>query len=62
MLGRYQDERIMIGDDIEIVVVRAGGMVKLGISAPRGVPIHRKEVYEAIQRARRDVAPDGDSG
>ena len=52
----------MIGDDIEIVVVRAGGMVKLGISAPRGVPIHRKEVYEAIQRARRDVAPDGDSG
>lgn len=62
ILSRRKDERIMIGDEIEIVVVQSGHMVKLGIMAPRSMAVHRKEVYEAIQRERRDVAPDGDSG
>jgi len=41
----------MIGDDIEVVVVDIKyDQVKLGISAPRHIPVHRREVYEDIQR------------
>lgn len=41
----------MIGDDVEITVVDIrGDRVRLGISAPHDVPVHRKEVYEAIRR------------
>ena len=51
VLSRQRDETIMIGDDIEITVVDIrGNKVRLGISAPRQVQVHRKEVYEAIQR------------
>lgn len=51
VLSRQRDETIMIGDEIEITVVDIrGDKVRLGISAPRQVQVHRKEVYEAIQR------------
>ncbi len=51
VLSRQRDETIMIGDDIEITVVDIrGDKVRLGISAPRQIQVHRKEVYEAIQR------------
>ena len=41
----------MIGDDIEIIIVRlTEGSVRLGFKAPANMPIHRKEIYEAIQR------------
>lgn len=51
VLSRQKNEAIMIGDDIEIIVVdMRGDRVRLGISAPRQVPVHRKEVYEAIKR------------
>ena len=41
---------IMIGDDVEIMITNVSGeVVKLGISAPRRVSVHRKEVYEAIK-------------
>ena len=51
VLTRKVDERVMIGDDIEIMVVGLDGdQVKLGIDAPRDIPIHRREVYEEIQR------------
>ncbi len=41
----------MIGDDVEIIVVAIDGdEVRLGIAAPRTVPVHRKEIYRAIQR------------
>ena len=51
VLSRQRDESIMIGDDIEITVVDVRGeKVRLGISAPAHVPVHRKEVYEAIKR------------
>jgi carbon storage regulator len=47
----------MIGDDIEITVVDIrGDNVRLGITAPATVPVHRKEVYEAIQRENREAA------
>jgi len=50
VLTRKSDQSIVIGDDIEIVVVEIrGDSVKLGINAPRRIAVHRKEVYEAIQ-------------
>ena len=57
VLSRQRDETIMIGDDIEITVVDIrGDKVRLGISAPSTVPVHRKEVYEAIKRENREAS------
>ena len=50
ILSRKKNESIMIGDDIEIMVTEVSGdVVKIGISAPRRVSVHRKEVYEEIK-------------
>ena len=57
VLSRQRDETIMIGDDIEITVVDIrGDKVRLGITAPATIPVHRKEVYDAIQRENREAA------
>jgi carbon storage regulator len=57
VLSRQRDETIMIGDDVEITVVDIrGDKVRLGINAPRHVQVHRKEVYEAIQRENAEAA------
>ena len=51
VLSRERDETIMIGDDIEITVVDIRGeKVRLGTNAPPHIPVHRKEIYEAIKR------------
>ncbi len=51
VLSRHRDESIIIGDDIVITVVDIrGDKVRLGIDAPQDIPVHRREVYEAIQR------------
>ena len=51
VLSRQKNEAIMIGDNIEIVVVDIrGDRVRLGISAPQHITVHRKEIYEAIKR------------
>jgi carbon storage regulator len=51
VLSRHRDEEIVIGDDIVITIVDIrGDKVRLGIDAPKGVPVHRREVYEAIKR------------
>jgi len=51
VLSRQRDESIMIGDNIVITVVDIrGDKVRLGINAPVEVPVHRQEVYDAIQR------------
>jgi carbon storage regulator len=51
ILTRKRNERIMIGDSIEVIVVDIRGeQVQLGINAPKQVPVHRREVYEAIVR------------
>jgi len=53
VLSRKRDERIMIGDQISLMVVDIrGDKVRLGIEAPAEVAVHRSEVYEAIQRER----------
>ncbi len=57
VLSRQRDETIMIGDDIEVTVVDIrGDKVRLGITAPKEVAVHRKEVYEAIKRENRAAA------
>jgi carbon storage regulator len=51
VLGRHRDEIVMIGDDIEVKVTDIrGDKVRLGITAPLNVPVHRKEIYEAIMK------------
>lgn len=51
VLSRKKDESIIIADVVEIMVIEIrGDKVRLGINAPREIPVHRKEVYEAIQR------------
>ena len=51
ILSRKLDERIMIGDQIEIAVVDIrGDQVKIGIAAPSHIKVYRKEVYQAIQQ------------
>lgn len=57
VLSRQRDETIMIGDNIQITVVDIrGDKVRLGIVAPIEIPVHRKEVYEAIQRENRNAS------
>ncbi len=52
VLSRKKNESIVINDDITIVVVEIrGDKVRLGVEAPKEVPVHRKEVYDAIKRA-----------
>ncbi|EMI40998.1 MULTISPECIES: carbon storage regulator CsrA [Pirellulaceae] len=52
VLSRKKNESIVINNDIRIVVVEIrGDKVRLGVEAPREVPVHRHEVYEAIQRS-----------
>ena len=51
VLSRHRDESIMIGDDVVITIVDIrGDKVRLGIDAPKDIPVHRREVYAAIQR------------
>jgi len=60
VLSRQRDETIMIGDDIEITIVDIRGeKVRLGINAPAHVPVHRKEVYEAIKREDQAAQAQG---
>ena len=50
VLTRKVHQSIMIGDDIEVVVLEVRGeQVRLGVRAPKTVPVHRKEIYEQIQ-------------
>jgi len=59
VLSRQRDETIVIGDDIEITIVDIRGeKVRLGISAPSHIAVHRKEVYDAIKRESQAAGDD----
>jgi carbon storage regulator len=65
VLSRQKDESIMIGDEVEITIVDVrGDKVRLGITAPKHIPVHRREIYDAIQREKAqgvdgEVQPGG---
>lgn len=64
VLSRQRDESIIIGDNIVITIVDIrGDKVRLGIQAPKEIPVHRQEVYDAIKREsaqpkKTDSVPD----
>jgi carbon storage regulator len=65
VLSRKKEEKIIIGDDIVITIVEIrGDKVRIGIEASQDIPIHRQEVYDAIQReikAAAAASPDESS-
>lgn len=66
VLSRQRDESIIIGDNVVVTVVDVrGDKVRLGIDAPIEISVHRREVYEAIQRENRQASklkPEDTSG
>jgi carbon storage regulator len=62
VLSRKKDEKIIIGDNITVMVIEIrGDKVRLGIEAPKEVTVHRQEVYDAIKREqdeKRDISID----
>jgi len=63
VLSRQKDESIMIGDDVEITIVDVrGDKVRLGITAPKCIPVHRREIYDAIQREKAEKQGQTDAG
>jgi len=65
VLSRKKNESIVINNDITIVVVEIrGDKVRLGVEAPKEVPVHRREVYDAIKRneAAASQAPSTEAG
>ena len=63
VLSRQRDEKIIIGDNVivEVVDIR-GDKVRLGITAPKEVPVHRFEVHEAIQKQRSQAGAGTEAG
>ena len=57
VLSRKPNESIIIGDNVEVKVVEVRGeQVKLGITAPRDIPVHRKEIYDSIHKQNIDAS------
>lgn len=60
VLSRKVNQSIMVGDNVRIVVVSVDrDQVKLGIEAPRDIPVHRSEIYDEIQRSNQSAAASG---
>lgn len=60
VLSRKKNESIVINNDITIVVVEIrGDKVRLGVEAPKEVPVHRREIYDAIHRNNSDGSASG---
>ena len=52
----------MIGDDVKITVLGVkGNQMRIGIEAPRHVPVHREEIYERIKHEHRTAAPNAEN-
>jgi carbon storage regulator len=56
ILSRKTGEKLMIGDDVELTILGIkGNQVRVGVSAPKDVPVHREEVYLRIQNEKQEV-------
>jgi carbon storage regulator len=56
VLSRKKNESIVINDDIQVTVVEIrGDKVRLAVEAPKEVPVHRREVYDAIHKEEKDI-------
>lgn len=55
VLSRRKSESIMVGEQVQIMIVGIhGDKVRVGITAPKSIPVHRKEVYETIHGVKED--------
>lgn len=55
ILSRKTGEKLMIGDDVELTILGIkGNQVRVGVSAPKDVPVHREEVYLRIQSEKQE--------
>ena len=60
-LSRKKDEAIIINDNIEVKILEIkGDQIKIGVSAPKSVPIYRKEVFTQIQEAYKEASESVD--
>ena len=56
---RKKDERLVIGNEIEVTILNIGSVnVKVGITAPRNIPVHRHEVFESLKHQQDPSQPD----
>ena len=60
ILTRRINETLNIGDDVQVTVLGIkGNQVRIGINAPRDVPVHREEIYQRIKREERNASGEG---
>lgn len=60
-LARKINESIVIGNDVEVTILEIkGDQIKIGVSAPKNVPIYRKELYEQIQEENKKAVAEVD--
>ncbi len=63
ILTRRVGETLMIGDQVTVTVLGVkGNQVRIGISAPKDVSVHREEIYQRIKREDPDAATDSEAG